>query len=362
MKIRKFYARDMQEGLRKVKKELGSNAVILHSRKVRRQGLKGLFSPRCTEIIAAVDSPPRNEPVLQPPVPEPINQPESGMTEELKEIKSMLHHLIVKEPAEQREAPEKDEFACWRRFLENHDLDPGLIDELLDEICFKNGVGPRGESLVPLLQELVREKFIVGHEKNSRYQVFVGPTGVGKTTTLAKLAARYSFFHKEKVGVITIDHFRIGAIEQLRTYTEIIGLPLEVVMSPGDMREALTRLDGCERILIDTAGRSTGNDQQLDELARYIDQLMPADINLVISATTRRQDIRFISEYFLKLKYNRLIITKLDETSSFGAVLNGCYYAKVPTVYLTDGQRVPDDLQVAEDVDLISLLWGRDKA
>jgi flagellar biosynthesis protein FlhF len=214
--------------------------------------------------------------------------------------------------------------------------------------------GPLSDNIISLiLRKKLRQRMKAAPEKGAAIQVFVGPTGVGKSTTLAKLAARYALYQGEKVGIITIDHYRIGAIEQMRTYSDITGLPLEVVMSPKALRNAVEKFSDCQRILIDTAGRSSLNAPHIQELAGYIQKLPPSEVFLVISATTKRQDLQLICDNFRPLAYNRLIFTKLDETNSYGVLLNGSYLTNMPVIYMTTGQSVPDDICLA-DVDMMS--------
>lgn len=357
MKIRKYYARNLQEGMHIIKRDLGSEAIILHSRKVRQKGFKGLFSPKQMEIVAGIDH-------KKPFISSPDNggsdaggapPADAKLYQELVELKGMVHKLVLQAPGYNGQGNES--FDYWRQHLEKHDLDPSLLQELFEEVRvdLEGEVKLNKEILGMLLQKKIAAKVKSVEEKAFRYQIFIGPTGVGKTTTLAKVAARYSIYQKEKVGLITIDHYRIGAVEQLRTYAEIVGVPLEVVMMPDDLEEAKAQLDYCDRILVDTAGRGTGNTMQIKELATYINAFAPAEVFLVMSATTRWQDIRHIAESFSQLKFNRLIITKLDETRAVGAVLNGIYATGLPLVYITDGQNVPDDLQVARDVNIPAL-------
>jgi len=368
MKIKKYVAEDMKEGMMRVKKDLGMEAVILHSRPVRRKGLLGFFTPRQVEIIAAVDptrkQPPVNDNMLKKVAEK--DQEISSMAEELKELKGKITEISTvalgsgqDEKVGSGVVTKKKSSAYWRNYLEHHDLDPNLMEEIFSE-AEEEAARPGRIShaqMAEILKEKASAKISSINGSSNRTQVFVGPTGVGKTTTLAKVAARYSISEQEKVGLVTIDHYRIGAVDQLRAYSEIMDLPLEVVMNPQDLFKVMMRLEGCDRILVDTAGRATGNNEQLEDLAAYIDMLKPADIYLVISATTRRQDISYITEKFARLNYNRLVLTKLDETNSYGALLNSPYYTKVPLAYLTDGQRVPEDLKQAAEIDVAGMLW-----
>jgi flagellar biosynthesis protein FlhF len=287
------------------------------------------------------------------------------MAKELSELKNVVSELSAVSAVDDHNGskamviPKKKSINYWRNYLEHHDLDPNLLEEIFSEAETDAAVPGRmsHSRMAEILREKAARKVSCISGCSSRSQIFIGPTGVGKTTTLAKLAARFALENQEKVGLITIDHYRIGAVDQLRTYAEIMDLPLEVVLAPGDLFKVMMRLENCDRILIDTAGRSTGSDDQLNDLVPYIDMLLPADIHLVISATTRRQDVLYIAERFRRLKYNRLVITKLDETNAYGNLLNSYYYTKTPLIYLTDGQRVPEDIKPASEVDLAGMLW-----
>ncbi len=367
MKIKKYLAADMKEGLRQIKKDLGPEAIIIQSRRVRQKGLRGFFTPRQMEIVAAVD-PNKPESSVNNLMLKKVMDKEKqmlSMADDLKELREVVSELSTVVAISDSDQPEKKvvtkkkSSAYWRTYLEHHDLDPALLEEIFNEAEMESSKPGRMSHgrMAEILREKASAKISYTEGCSCRTQIFIGPTGVGKTTTLAKLAARFSLEENKKVGLITIDHYRIGAVEQLRAYSEIMDLPFEVVMAPQDLFKAMMRLEGCDRILIDTAGRSTGDTEQLNDLSPYIDLLLPADIHLVISATTRRQDITYITDRFKKLKYNRLIVTKLDETTSYGAVMNSSYFTKMPLVYLTDGQKVPEDLKLASEVDLAGLLW-----
>jgi flagellar biosynthesis protein FlhF len=188
-----------------------------------------------------------------------------------------------------------------------------------------------------------------------------GPTGVGKTTTIAKLAADQIFRLHKKVGFITADTYRISAIEQLRTYATILNVPLEVVQSPGDVQRAMQRLEHCDLILMDTAGRNYLNELFVAELHSL---LAPSDVSetyLVLSLTSKVQDMKRITEHFSKYKLDKLIFTKLDETETTGAIFNLLSEYPFKVSFLTNGQNVPDDLLQADAKLMVELLLGERK-
>ncbi len=350
---------DMKEGMLRIREELGPEAVIIQSRKVRLKGLRGIFAPRKMEITAAVESPSRVDFERQYD-----RNVQAKIQEELSELKMMVNRLMNRDfiPAEIRDR-ERKELQKWRLQLQRQEVLEELIDEFMTEIqeSLYGEIQLTEEITGLILRKKMRKRLKTAPEKGAQIQVFVGPTGVGKTTTLAKLAARYALYQGERVGIITIDHYRIGAVEQLRTYADITGLPLEVVMTPRELQHALDRLSGCQRILIDTAGRSTLNLVHIQELANYLGNLPPAEIFMVISATTKAQDLKLISENFRCMNYNRLIFTKLDETNTYGVLLNGIYLTGLPVIYITTGQSVPDDICLADLDKISSLILGEEE-
>lgn len=361
MKVRKFYVQDMREGMMRVKDELGPDAVILESRRVRSKGWRGFFIPPRMEITAAVDNSYSRNEASQPP---PTRDVDRGIREELSELRKIVTRLVMREekPAEVSNT-ENEQLQRWRYHLEQQEVIPELIQELMDEVrCFINEDIRLPEEVASLfLRKSLRKRLKTVPEKGAAVQIFVGPTGVGKTTTLAKLAARYALYQGEHVGIITIDHYRIGALEQLRTYSDITGLPLEVVMTPKDLRRAIEKFSRCQRILIDTAGRSTLNVSHIKELSGYLQNLPPAETFLVASATTKMRDLKLITENFRCMNYNRLIFTKLDETSTYGFLLNTIHYTGLPVIYLTMGQSVPDDICVADVDKVAALILGEEE-
>lgn len=360
MKVRKFYVQNMKEGMLRIREELGPEAVIIQSRKVRGKGLRGLFSAPRMEITAAVDSAPEKKD--GPHYPD-MQGFEERIRSELAELKQSVTRLAAREEISPEVKEEEDgRLKTWREYLEQQEIFEELVSEFLEGIrsTLQGEVQLTEEIIGLMLRKKMRRFLKSAPEKGAPLQVFVGPTGVGKTTTLAKLAARYALYQGERVGIVTIDHYRIGAVEQLRTYADITGLPLEVVMSPKELRRALERLKDCQRILIDTAGRSTLNHVHINELSGYLQGLPPAEIFLVISATTKARDLRLIAENFKCMDYNRLIFTKLDETSTYGVLLNGIYLTECPAIYMTNGQSVPDDICLAEVDHMSSLILGEE--
>jgi flagellar biosynthesis protein FlhF len=185
-----------------------------------------------------------------------------------------------------------------------------------------------------------------------KIMMFVGPTGVGKTTTIAKLAARYAYklSKRHKVGIITLDTYRIGAVEQLMSYAKMMRLPIETVVDPSDFEEALNTLRHNDYILIDTVGSSQHDKEKIEKINSFlsVESFAEINVNLVLSAVTKYEDLLDIYKNFSILPIDTFVFTKLDETRTYGNVFSFLQEAKKPVSYFSIGQEVPDDLMVAD--------------
>ncbi|KGE17510.1 flagellar biosynthesis protein FlhF [Paenibacillus wynnii] len=214
------------------------------------------------------------------------------------------------------------------------------------------------ESLKEQVTQFLSKRIGKGIARDTRILYIAGPTGVGKTTTIAKLAAEQLFRQGRKVGLITSDTYRISAVEQLRTYAAILNVPLEVVQSPGDMQRALSRLESCDLILMDTAGRNYRNEMLVAELQSLLSKELKSETYLVLSLTSKSRDMKIITEHFNKYQLDKVIFTKLDETESFGPLFNLLKDFPLGLSYLSNGQNVPDDLLMASEEKLYGMLLG----
>ncbi len=192
----------------------------------------------------------------------------------------------------------------------------------------------------------------------ARVVVLIGPTGVGKTTSIAKIAANLKLRQNKKVGLITIDTYRIGAVDQLRMYAQIIDVPLQVVLTPSDLRGAIDAMSDKDVILIDTAGRSQNDELKMHELKTFLNAAQPDEIHLVISSTANQSHMLSAVEKFKSLGVDRIILTKLDEAISFGVILSVMKKMNASISYITTGQSVPDDIEVAVGRKLARMLLG----
>ena len=191
-----------------------------------------------------------------------------------------------------------------------------------------------------------------------RLVALVGPTGVGKTTTIAKLAANFHLREHRRVGLITVDTYRIAAVEQLRTYADIIDLPMEVVSTPREMRQAVERLHDLDLILMDTAGRSPRDEVKLQELKSMLAEARADEVHLVLSSVSGTASLKQAAARFAKVGTTNLVLTKLDEAHGLGNLLPLLRSCRLPLSYVTDGQNVPDDIAPADNRRLARIVLG----
>ncbi len=351
MKIKKYVAESVKEGLEQVRSDMGPDAVILESRKVRRRGLTGLLLPKRVEITAAIDS----DGGMAKTVPLNGMGKPSQLEREIAELKGMVGLLL------QRETNRKGTPAGYLLArLEENDIESELAADIVGGVeKMTGGAAVTTEVMAALLKNRVREMLPVAQiPHQARFLTFVGPTGVGKTTTLAKLAAYYTFERGKKTAIITVDTYRIGAVEQLKTYAAITGIPVAVVNTPQDMRKALADFSDKDIVLVDTTGRAAKNAMQISETAAFL-KLLPKGVTfLVVSAGTKPRDLKRIADGFRRLNCDHLIFTKLDETESGGVILNMCSYTNLPVAFVTTGQNVPEDIEPARAERLADFVLG----
>jgi len=383
MRIKRYEAPTIQEALMKVKKDLGPEAVILYTKTFRKGGVMGLFGKSMAEITAGVDlnllddiakrkNTPSPIPVIvergELPLPktknglevpaigtlDPARAKVKALQRELNEMKTSSVSNVL------RDMNQNDTFSLFsegfskiRKKLIKQEVEDFLIQKIIKSMISEKIDPEKTDEVFKWLHH-----FVAGVIKTapatpvSSFQkviTFVGPTGVGKTTTLAKLAARFSLMERKKVAMVTADTYRIAATEQLKTYGRIMGIPVDVADSADEISGILKKYKNMDLILVDTAGRSPSSDDQLDELKNFIAQSQPDEIHLVLSATTKYFDmIRIIERFGSAVPINRMIFTKLDETRFYGAFLNLMNNFQIPLSYYSVGQNVPDDLEVPE--------------
>jgi flagellar biosynthesis protein FlhF len=235
-----------------------------------------------------------------------------------------------------------------------------LIRKILDTLTtlpVEGGSQSLKSRLGETLGRLIKFAGTLKLRKNSpRIIALVGPTGVGKTTTTAKLAAMYALNRGNKVALITMDIFRVGAVEQLKTYSRIMGIPLEVASTPKELEKAVEKHSACDLIFIDTAGRSHKDKEKLDEMKNFLENKIPIEVYLCLSATTKDRELEEILSRFKIFQISKVVFTKIDESESFGNMVNLLMKANLQIAYFTTGQRVPEDIEVATSAKLADMI------
>ncbi|RHW33297.1 flagellar biosynthesis protein FlhF [Neobacillus notoginsengisoli] len=355
-------------------RDLGPEAFILNSKDIRTGGFLGLFGKKQVEVVAAADLskelPVKSTPANGKAEDTATASPEPDVLKELSEVKSLIHSLMKTRDAPAIHPPRNNGLDKWVLHLEEHEVDKEVIQYIVKKAEMRTaGMGDR--ELESLLVSIVAELFEEGicrekdenpdNEGSPLLITLVGPTGVGKTTTIAKLAAARVFQHKQKVGLLTADTFRIAAVEQMLTYADILNIPLEVVMKADELVNAITALKGRQVIFMDTAGRNYLEQEYIEEINHFLRYDSLQENYLVLSMASRWKDMKKIVEQMKTIPIDKLILTKWDETTCFGAALNMVYHYPYPLSYLCTGQEVPQDIIHADAEYMAKKLLGVDK-
>jgi len=418
MVIKKYQARTENDAVEQAKKELGPNVVVMSVRKIKKKGLFAFLKSQMVEVTVALEddtdrstvrreSPPREgvDVLVQDKVPVSLpresilprelvrstmeaEQPrreesEKTLEKKLDSLQSFLEMQLGASGEEKKESgddeavtkeKEKDETAAFMQLLYStmveNEVDETYARQIVDEI----ERGSKANLPIDYLLSNVYQKLILKFGKPMAIQpaqngpkvlFFIGPTGVGKTTTIAKIASRFKVDQKKKIALLTADTYRIAATEQLRTYAGILESPFRVIYGAEEIEAALSDFAFCDYILVDTAGHSHRNEAQRDnmeELIHYTGERAEMEVFLVVSATTKYRDLLSIAEAYEGIAELKLIFTKLDETDALGNLLNLKLHMGVPLSYVTCGQNVPDDIErFNPQVTVKSLLGGKEK-
>lgn len=369
----------MQQALALVRRELGSDAAVLHTREIRGgalwrwiPGLRQIEVTASTEVNVPSRLPSRNNTKSVPDdrelAPGIEWEAKAMFRDELKGRLDELHSLVEELCRQSRRSGLSDwspeSFRLFTDLIEA-DVNEELARELIEKVEHSAPSAARNDAHIGrnwLATQLQREIAVRGPitavRGRPRLVALVGPTGVGKTTTIAKLAANFRLRDNRRVGLITVDTYRIAAVEQLRTYADIIDLPMQVVASVGDLREALRGMADLDVILMDTAGRSPTDDVKLQELATTLEEAKPDEVHLALSSTSTAAVLAQTAERFAAVRTTALILTKLDESPGLGHLLPLLRTAGLPLSYVTNGQNVPDDIAPADAGRLARQLVG----
>lgn len=357
--IRTYRVRSLHEALDLIRRDLGPDAAVLHTREIA----GGLFGWRKDlEVVASaeVNVPARMNVVREVEV-EPQPEAAVGVELELSPLPPPMPRINFDYVDDsgvdlgEHEEPEPSR----AHLLQQLGISDTIAAELLADFADDDSAA---DDIVPQLATAIRRRLIIGGltrvPRGKRWvAALVGATGVGKTTSLAKLAAGFRLQHR-RVGLVTVDTYRVGAVDQLRTYAEIMDLPMEVASSPRDMREAMARLSHCEVVLIDTAGRSPRDPHQMRELGALLGAACPDEVHLVAGATSEFDSLRSALERFTQAGANRLLLTKTDEVARPGKLLSFLLECPLPLGYVTIGQNVPEDIRPADAEKLAEWLVG----
>ena len=390
MNVKTYRANTMQEALAQVRRDLGSKASVLHTREVPASGwLRWFQGGRQIEVVAStsVAVPSRlprrvnagegapaheNQParaVARPPLKSMVEKmagvlPSQDFGDQLARLQSRVDALC-RRGGDATSELEDGAFHLFTDLIEA-DLSESLARELVDRAAAQAGDDPRDpQQLRALVVEMIEAEIAVagpiGASPGRRHLVaLVGPTGVGKTTTIAKLAANFRLRERRRVGLITVDTYRVAAVEQLRTYADIIDLPMEIVATPREMHQALARMADLDLVLMDTAGRSPRDEVKILELRAMLAEAAPDEVHLVLSSVASAASLAKTAEQFATVGTTALVLTKLDEAASLGNLLPLVRSSRLPLSYVTHGQNVPDDIAPAEAGRLARGILGLD--
>lgn len=402
MIIKRFQAKTEQEAIENAKKELGAGVVTLNVKNVKKKGMLGLFQKTMVEVTVALEdekektqipvrsvTSPDGTPSDQKEEPEvPVIPPLTALErlakvqeqkdrenanpstlileERLDNLENLLKQQIDgndssnkenKTEAEDAESETMTEQMKFMKLLYNTMVNNEVYEKYANQIIEEAEKStkpnmPLDYCLTNVYQKMIlrfgQPKQIEPVENGTKVVFFIGPTGVGKTTTIAKLASRFCLEEKKKVALLTADTYRIAAVEQLRTYANILGIPFRIVYSVPEIEQIYNELDDYDYILVDTAGHSQYNEEQrknTELMVHALDKIASTEVYLVLSATTKYRDLINIVDVYKEMADYSIIFTKLDETTMFGNLLNLRLYTGAPLSYITHGQNVPADIE-----------------
>lgn len=405
MNIKTFRGKTEEEAMALAKKELGESAVKMASKQIVPKGFfKKLFSQPEWEVTAAVDEPVVYERTVSKRVAEDnsetrympapnVSQKQELLFEDKKgdggshviekkldtltklfeeQIREQGHAKASEEDKERTEGNEKevpDKNIAFLKLIFHQLLENEVEEQYINQIITEIESSLKKETDVSKILANIYQKIVLklGQTKTlevvsgkTRYIFFIGPTGVGKTTTIAKLAYSLMEQKKAKVALLAADTYRIAAVDQLRTYAEIMNIPLYVIYSETELAEQKEELEKYDVILVDTAGRSHRSKEQRDDIERLIKSVPPEsrEVYLVLSATTKYRDLVKIAQAYSEIAEYRLIFTKLDETGTIGNIFNIKMLTGAPLSYATNGQNVPDDISRINPQSIAKQLLG----
>lgn len=382
MIIKKFQAATEQEAIMMAKEEMGSNAVVLNIKTTKHRGLKKFFKKDVVEVTAALEekhtttSVPVKE--INAAVSEFMSEEEktpNPIEERLDTLQFMLENKIQEmqnSEKEQENIKEKNSNFSFLTLVYDQMLKNEVDEKYANQIIGEIEASLKKESNIDNILSCIYQKIILKlgtpkaievNEGEPQIVFFVGPTGVGKTTTIAKVASDFKLEKKKKIAMITSDTYRIAAVEQLRTYASILDIPLQVVYTIEELNNAIQLFKDYDLILVDSAGRSHKNKEQCREMMHMLNDCtlpdnMEKSIYLVLSAATKYVDMQNIVDVYSDLGDYNLLFTKIDETTALGNILNMRLKTSANLSYVTSGQTVPDDISLIDPQKMAKHILG----
>lgn len=412
MIIKKFQGKTENDAIEAAKKELGAGVVIMNVKEVKRKGFFSFFKSKIVEVTVALEEEPdrvhpekkKLQPAAAgqaatadgakaPEVPQnaSVVQPaETGKNEKVLEqkldsLQSLIEKQLQRDEAKEElkteralpihDKPEEEDNGDVRflKLLYNTLLENEVAETYANQIIDELDAVLKPNMPIDFMLSNVYQKMILKFEqpegitpakKGPKVVFFIGPTGVGKTTTIAKIASRYSVEQKKKVALFTMDTYRIAAAEQLRTYANILNVPFNIIYTTEEMQKQIDQYRDYDYIFMDTAGHSHHNETQRNAMNEFISAVDPEiekEVYLVVSATTKYKDLLNIADSYATMVQFKLIFTKLDETTCLGNLLNLRLHTGAKLSYVTCGQNVPDDMEDFNPQKTVKLLLGGNK-
>ena len=397
MTIKKFSGKTKEEAIAKAKAEFGEGAVVMNVKEVKPSGFFQFFKGVTYEVTAAIEEKDKyvginlsaDEKITLPPISQQtakmssvklqIAEPVAASTVSSEDIEKRLEsisNMIEKkfQAQEDKESTEKmvqnsENFKFMKilyRTLLDNEVDEKYVNQILEEA---EKIANSNNSVDVVLSNVYQKMILKFGEPNCidtegkkpKIIFFIGPTGVGKTTTIAKIASKYKVEQDRKVAFLTADTYRIAATEQLHIYANILDAPMSIVYSAQELNQAIAKVSDNDLIFVDTAGFSHRNETQRMDTRNLIDGLdeqYEREIFLVLSATTKYKDLLEIVDSYREIAEYKLIFTKLDETSSYGNLLNIRLYSGADLSYMANGQNVPDDIEEFNAQMIVKQLLG----
>ena len=359
MRIKKFTANNYADVLDQVKSELGDDALIMSTRSIKPDSpLSGRNAATKVEVTAAVEFRESNVPNFDGG----LGLDEDVCLNEDKDLdmKSLIFNLLSENGQAQTLGLKPSQIQIYSHLVENG-LDERLASKILKKAKAESDAKPAKEKMraMNLMKKIIPFKGEINLKKEGpKIVAFVGPTGVGKTTTIAKIAADYSIRKNKKVALVSLDTYRLGAVDQLKIYGDIMHVPVEMAEGSEELREIVNTHWDKDLILIDTTGRSHRDKDYSRQLKEIFTVVGGVETHLVLSVTAQEKQFKSTYQQFLPIGIDRVLFTKLDEGLSFGSLFNFSVHNRIPLSYFTMGQNVPEDLEIAEPAKVISLIFN----